>query len=290
MQIARFHHPAPRTALLFSLVLAGSWLAINFAFPDLVQTGIPNLVTRSTIQVVLLAGLWLGLARTELTKDARFAVWLVIAAALTVWLATVWDLAINGVFQSDPGVVVRAPALPVAIFFPLLIGLPILLLSKRIGSLLDAMPPSWLIGVQLYRILGGIFLVRWIGGELPAVFALPAGIGDLLVGVMALPVALSVAYGMPNARSSAVAWNILGILDLAIAVTMGALTTPGPLQLITPDHPNLLIATFPTVMTPAFAVPSSILLHALSLRQLRRLAQRDVSASPMAGTDNALPA
>jgi hypothetical protein len=32
------------------------------------------------------------------------------------------------------------------------------------------------------------------------------------------------------------------------------------------------LGSFPTVMIPAFAVPSSILLHALSLRQLRRLA------------------
>jgi hypothetical protein len=287
MQTTRFHHPASSAAFLSSLVLAGSWLAINFAFPDLAQTGIPNFVTRSTIHIVLLTGLWLGLARTELTKEARFAVWLVIAAPFTIWLVTVWDLAISGIFQPVPGVV-RVPSLPIAIFFPLLIGLPILLLSKRIGSLLDAMPPSWLIGVQLYRILGGIFLVRWVGGELPTAFALPAGVGDILVGVMALPVALSVAYGMPNGRSSAVAWNILGIVDLAIAVTMGALTSPGPLQVITPDYPNLLIGTFPTVMIPAFAVPSSILLHALSLRQLKRMAQTD--ASPIAETDNALPA
>ena len=55
------------------------------------------------------------------------------------------------------------------------------------------------------------------------------------------------------------------------AVVPGLLSTPGPLQLIVPDPPNTLLGTYPTVLTPAFAVPSSILLHALSLRQLGRL-------------------
>jgi hypothetical protein len=45
---------------------------------------------------------------------------------------------------------------------------------------------------------------------------------------------------------------------------------PGPLQLIVPSIPNTAGGLYPNVMIPAFAVPSSILLHALSLRQLRR--------------------
>jgi hypothetical protein len=45
---------------------------------------------------------------------------------------------------------------------------------------------------------------------------------------------------------------------------------PVPLQVIVPSIPNATAGIYPNVMVPAFAVPSSILLHVLSLRQLRR--------------------
>jgi hypothetical protein len=70
-----------------------------------------------------------------------------------------------------------------------------------------------------------------------------------------------------------VTWNVLGILDLVNALVIGFVTTPGPLQLIVPDRPST-IAFYPLVLIPAFAVPLSILLHALSLRQLRRQARQ----------------
>jgi hypothetical protein len=87
---------------------------------------------------------------------------------------------------------------------------------------------------------------------------------------LALPVAYLLYTGATAARRTAVAWNALGLEDFTIAIGMGILTSPGPLQLILPDVPNAQLGTFPTVMIPTFAVPSSILLHALSLRQLRR--------------------
>ena len=56
--------------------------------------------------------------------------------------------------------------------------MPILSWSKRIGEVLGAMPASWLIGRQVYRVFAGIFLVGWARGVVPGLFALPAGIGD----------------------------------------------------------------------------------------------------------------
>ena len=53
---------------------------------------------------------------------------------------------------------------------------------------------------------------------------------------------------------------------------MGTLTTPGPFQILGLDLPASL-GTYPTVLVPVFAVPSSILLHALSIWQLRRIAR-----------------
>jgi hypothetical protein len=47
-----------------------------------------------------------------------------------------------------------------------------------------------------------------------------------------------------------------------------ALTSPGPFQALAFDHPNQF--AYPLVMIPTFAVPLSIILHGLSLRQIAR--------------------
>src|SRR5262249_56779193 len=100
------------------------------------------------------------------------------------------------------------PLLPLAIFLPVIIGAPLLLLSKRVGQLLDAMPATWLVALQLYRVFGSVFLVAAVRGVLPGLFAFPAGIGDVLTGLFAVPAATAVAGGTgegpARARSSAV--------------------------------------------------------------------------------------
>jgi hypothetical protein len=112
--------------------------------------------------------------------------------------------------------------------------------------------------------------VGWARGVIPGVFALPAGIGDVTTGLLALPVAYHLASRTGAAARSAIAWNIFGLVDFTIAVGIGLAIAPGPLQLIVPSIPNAGAGLYPTVLIPAFAVPSSILLHVLSLRQLRR--------------------
>lgn len=270
--------PQPSQAVMIGLVLLGSvlaalWVGINLIFPGLAPTGIPSVVTRLAIHFAILAGLALGLSRTEFSASKRLVIWLGVAVPFTLWLAVVWNLAANGAFQPIPGVA-RLPRLPIAIFAPVIVGLVVLLRSKSIAALLDATPASWLVGLQVYRIFGGIFLVKWANGTAAGAFAWPAGIGDMLTGIMALPVALSLASGSERGRSSAMAWNIFGLLDFAVAIALGTLSSPGPLQIFGLDIPASLAGTYPIVLIPAFTVPSSILLHALSIRQLRRNERR----------------
>ena len=259
--------------LLLGAVLAALWIGINLMFPGLAPTGIPSVLTRLAIHAAILAGLWLGLSRTDFSMSKRITIWLAIAIPFTLWLAVVWAMAVNGAFQPIPDVV-RLPRLPIAIFAPVIIGLFFLLRSKSIAAFLDATPAPWLIALQVYRIFGGIFLVNWMHGTVAGVFAVPAGIGDALTGIMALPVALLLASGTARGRSAAMAWNIFGLLDFAVAITLGTLSSPGPFQIFGLDIPASLAGTYPTVLIPAFAVPSSILLHALSIRQLRRIGRR----------------
>lgn len=254
-------------ALLWIAPLTALWIAVNYAFPILPASGLQTVAARVFIHILLALGLWLGLERAELTPSQRRNVWLAIMVPFTLWLAVIWSAAINGVLK--PGNA-PLPLLPLAIFLPVIIGTPLLLRSERIGQVLDAMPTAWLIALQLYRVFGGVFLVGWAHGAIPGVFALPAGAGDVTTGLLAVPVALSLAAGTLAARKTAIAWNVFGLLDFTVAVAIGLMIAPGPLQLIVPSIPNTAGGLYPNVMIPAFAVPSSILLHALSLRQLSR--------------------
>jgi hypothetical protein len=145
-----------------------------------------------------------------------------------------------------------------------------LLRSRSIAALLDATPSTWLIALQVYRVFCGIFLVNWLNGTAPGIFAWPAGIGEMATGITALPVALAIASGTTSGLRAGLWWSAFGLIDFAVAITMSSLSSPGPL-LFGFDNPLSQIGTYPKVVIPAFAVPSSILLHALSIRQLRRI-------------------
>ena len=89
----------------------------------------------------------------------------------------------------------------------------------------------------------------------------PAFAAAIVVATLILPVAVAlIAGGM-----SALGWNIFGILDLVNAVTMGITTA-----LAQPTSNTSPLLSYPLVLVPAFGVPLSLILHGLSIRQLRR--------------------
>jgi hypothetical protein len=129
-----------------------------------------------------------------------------------------------------------------------------------------------LIGVQLYRIIGAVFLVLLPLGQLPAHFAVPAGWGDVAIGVTAPLVALALARGVPGGRTLAIAWNVLGLVDLIVAVGMGTgflapFLAPGLGPRV---PPAAAMGVFPLIVIPTFAVPVAVLLHVLALGRLRK--------------------
>ncbi|MGY6158755.1 MFS transporter [Paraburkholderia strydomiana] len=258
--------PAWRS-LSWLIPLVALWIVLIYWQPIIPTSGVPTTAHQLTVHALIAVGLWLGLESTDLTPGERRTTWLAVMIPDTLWFAVVWSAAINGAFRTDAS---PLPMLPLAIFVPVMVGAPLLLLSTRVGRVLDAMPASWLVALQLYRIFGSWALAAWLHGLLPGVFALPAGIGDVLTGLLAVPVAIAVASGAEQGRKAAIAWNMFGLADFAVAITLGMITSPGPFQLIVPDMPSIGAGAYPDVLTPAFVVPGSILLHALSLRQLMR--------------------
>ena len=134
--------------------------------------------------------------------------------------------------------------------------------------------------MQLYRALGVIFLILYASGRLPGLFAWPAGLGDILVGLLAPLVAWAYARRPDENARSVAAWNIFGLADLAVAVSAGFITAPSPL--FTYEPANTLISMFPLVLIPTFLVPISVLLHFASLAKLRKTERAKRDAHNMA--------
>jgi hypothetical protein len=261
---------APRPAwlgLTWAVLLTALWTWLIYALPALPESGFPALAVRLMAHGLIALGLWIGLESSALAPRQRQATWLAVMVPFTLWAAVAWTAAINGAFRTGAS---PLPLLPAAMLVPVIVGAPVLLLSKRVGLLLDAMPMTWLIALQLYRIFGSQWLAYWLRGALPGLWALPAGTGDVLTGLFAVPAAIALATGTAEGRKGAILWNIFGLADFAVAIVLGMIMSPGAFQLIVPGGPSMGVDTFPNVLTPAFVVPSSILLHALSLRQLFR--------------------
>jgi hypothetical protein len=109
-----------------------------------------------------------------------------------------------------------------------------------------------------------VWLFGWAHHTQPAIFALPAGVADVLVGLFAVPVALALASGSRDSRRAAIAWNVFGLTDFAFGITI---STAISLHLIETGF-AAASGGYAAAMITAVGVPQSILLHLVSLRQL----------------------
>lgn len=199
--------------------------------------------------------------------ERRPAVLWVGGGAVAVWFAVAFVLARSGFYESTPQTGFP-PLIGAGIAIPTLLGCALLAVGA-VRRAIDRVPLHWLVAAQLYRVVGGVFVIAWLQDDMPAEFALPAGAGDVLVGLAAPFVALSLLRrGAAQARPRVVAWCALGIADLAIALTCGFLTAPSTFQQLALDEPNAAITSYPLVLIPTFAVPVSIVLHVFVLARL----------------------
>jgi hypothetical protein len=224
------------------------------------------IVIGTSIAVPVLA--WLVLAQLA-RRSARA---LVVPSALFIglWLILAFTLAARGFFAG--GGADAMPRIAYAVL-PLLIGYLAYLTIPSVRAVADEIPLHRTIGFQVYRAAGFVFLAAWMLGALPGAFALPAGLGDMAIGLSAPLVASLVRRGAPNARGAAILWNVLGIADLVVAVTMGVLTSPGPLHQPALGPTNFAITMMPLVLIPIIPVPLSLVAHLVDLHRLAGRAQ-----------------
>lgn len=152
-----------------------------------------------------------------------------------------------------------------SLIIPLSWLLPSLILYwKRNWFLSQKLSQNWLIGLQLFRVIGGVFLIEMILGHIPGIFAYPAGLGDILVGLVALGVLLAYRKSERIPKAGIFLVIGLGIADFLSAFFFGFTSSEGPFQLFYPAVTNK-VGLFPTGMIPLFLVPYAIFFHTLSM-------------------------
>ena len=123
--------------------------------------------------------------------------------------------------------------------------------------------------------LGIVFLTSYAYGVLPGIFALPAGIGDVAIGLTA-PFIVWMLVSKTRARLVVLAvWNVLGLLDLVMAVSLGILTSRSSLGILAGTTTSAVVVAFPLSLIPTFFVPLYLILHLVTLSYvLRQWGQR----------------
>jgi hypothetical protein len=208
--------------------------------------------------------------------DNHSSVKFVVTVALALWLGVVFLLAAKGGFvaspDSPPLPIFLGVTVPLAVFFAAYFGWSafrafVLSADLRLVS-----------AIQAWRWAGIGFLSLYAHGILPGLFALPAGLGDMAIGVTAPWMVLRLIRQPSFAASRRyMMWNILGIVDFVVAVSMGTLCS-GFIHGLSLNVTTSAMAQLPLVLIPAYMVPFFIMLHSTALFQARQLARSGKSA------------
>lgn len=200
---------------------------------------------------------------TARTKLGFAALWL-------VWLAAAYVIGSEQLLASNQPGLLRPVAVmvvvPVGLFLAAYWALP------WVRSLVHAADIRTLTMVQHWRVIGFGFLPLFALGVLPGVFALPAGLGDVALGIGALYVVGRFDRD-PDYRTSSglVRFHVLGLADFALAETAAGLSSGVAPALLFGGPTSAGMEVWPLSIFPTILVPSFIIAHAVVLLKVRHL-------------------
>lgn len=204
-----------------------------------------------------------------------------IFAALALWLGLVIFLGSRGAFvgsaDAPPLPIFLGLAIPLAVFFAAYFGW-----SAFRTFILNA-DLRFVTAIQAWRWGGLGFLSLYANHVLPWLFAFPAGLGDMAIGVTAPWILLELVRNPSFADSQRYKiWNILGLVDFIVAVSTATLCSglfPGITRLVG-NITTSPMTQLPLVLVPAYMVPFFAMLHFTALFQARQLGLRKITTPP----------
>jgi hypothetical protein len=187
----------------------------------------------------------------------------------TGWFLSVFAAALSGGFNAPAGerpiAIMAAIMLPIIVFSLLYMGI------RPFRHWALGLDMRHLILLHSWRMVGMGFVFLYFQDRLPALFALPAGLGDAMAaaGAIFLVIAMYERASLVTNRRI-LTWNTFGLVDFIAAVSLGVMTRAGDVLHINGAVDSNIMGTFPLALIPAFAVPFYIITHLIIYAQLLR--------------------
>lgn len=209
----------------------------------------------------------IGVTRANFSPNQTGLFILISALLFGGWFAISMPLSIAGVFNvpatlADPPVVLMFLFVGSGLIWALAWLTP---LGKKATL---ATPLSAIAAFQIPRIMGGLFLIGWMFGEIPALFAIPAGIGDILAGLAGWKASKALARNSPDGQNWLRLTNLIGMADFVMAIVLGMVTSKGLAHLYSQNAPNI-INDYPLAFFPAYFVPIFLGFHFIAISRLK---------------------
>ncbi len=192
---------------------------------------------------------------------------LALGAILGAWTGLASGMGAAGLLEYAPEQPV--PLLGLLFVTPLLVVGALSAAYPGVRRALLGVPTHVLIGLNSLRLLGAPFLMLAAVGRLSGPFPYSAGLGDVITGAFAIPLAIAVARGGALPRAAIARWNVFGALDLVAAVGLGLTSANGsPVQIFHVGVGSEAMQQLPFCLVPTVLVPFYLVTHAVVAAQL----------------------
>jgi hypothetical protein len=175
----------------------------------------------------------------------------------------VYVACMNSLFETQavPPQIVKLTTMPLMLLLIVIVfNLPF---WKTINQLTST---AAFIRIHFFRLIGSFLLILSLLDQLPLVFGIIAGAGDVITALTSLFVARAIEQKKAKAKTIALIWNTFGLLDIVATSTMAIVFTK--LSIDTGSAGVEALGKFPFCLIPALAPPLIIFLHLSLYRKL----------------------
>lgn len=196
-----------------------------------------------------------------------------LAALLAIQFVAAYAIGTSGLLENSQFIMI--PPIALTVLIPVVLFLTAYALSERFRNFVLAQDIRTLTRLQHWRVVGFVFLALYAFDHLPALFALPAGLGDVAIGLAAAFIVSKMDQDPDYIFSDGFRrFHLLGLLDFVVALGTAALSSGAFPALISNGITSSALDVWPLNLFPSFIVPCFIILQLSALLNVRHLRQQ----------------